>query len=113
MNELDLHYPPDGCPFCTIAAAYPAKSSPLWSSKEEDLLSCVPSGEVQPERTSPGSFVVLASRDVVAFLDILPMVGGHLLVATRGHRVKVGDMQGGEGKEMGEYDPVARRACVR
>lgn len=28
------------------------------------------------ERTSPSSFVVLRSRDVVAFLDILPMVGG-------------------------------------
>lgn len=33
------------------------------------------------ERTSPSSFVVLRSRDVVAFLDILPMVGGTLSVS--------------------------------
>lgn len=63
----------------------------------------MPSGSVEPEKTSPGSFVVLASSDVVAFLDILPMVDGHLLVAMRGHRVKVGDMEGGEGSEMGEF----------
>ncbi|KAF2447629.1 HIT-like protein [Karstenula rhodostoma CBS 690.94] len=109
MNEPDLHYPADNCPFCTIAAAYPPSSSPLWTSKEEDLLGCVPSGDVDPEKTTPGSFVVLASRDVVAFLDILPMVGGHLLVATRGHRVKVADMGGGEGREMGFWLPVLSR----
>jgi hypothetical protein len=31
------------------------------------------------------------------------MVGGHLLVATRGHRVKVADMGEEEGREMGEF----------
>lgn len=31
---------------------------------------------VDVERTTPSSFVVLRSRDVVAFLDIAPMVGG-------------------------------------
>jgi len=78
MNELDLQYPPDTCPFCTIAAAYPPpKSSPLWnSSSSRDLRRCVPEGEVDTTRTTPASFVVLASEEVVAFLDILPMVGG-------------------------------------
>jgi diadenosine tetraphosphate (Ap4A) HIT family hydrolase len=32
--------------------------------------------EVVVERTEPSSFVVLRTRDVVAFLDILPMTGG-------------------------------------
>jgi hypothetical protein len=32
--------------------------------------------EVQEGKTEPSSFVVLRSRDVVAFLDILPMTGG-------------------------------------
>jgi hypothetical protein len=41
---------------------------------------CVPEeDEVDVERTDPGSFVVLRSRDVVAFLDILPMVGGEFV----------------------------------
>lgn len=104
MNELDLHYPPDACPFCSNAAAYPVFASPLWTSSSQDLAKCIPEGEVEPEKTSPGSFVVLASKDVVAFLDILPMTGGHLLVATRSHRVKVADMQDEEGREMGECD---------
>lgn len=75
MDELSLHYPPEACPFCAIAAAYPTPSSfpQLWN---QDLEACVPGGKVEPGRTSPGSFVVLASRDVIAFLDILPMVGG-------------------------------------
>lgn len=32
--------------------------------------------EVDGEKTDPSSFVVLRTRDVVAFLDILPMTGG-------------------------------------
>ena len=57
--------------------------------------------ESDPEKTSPSSFVVLRSRDVVAFLDILPMTGGHLLVTTRQHKVKVADMEAVESREIG------------
>ena len=43
---------------------------------------CIPSEEEsQHEKTSPSSFVVLRSRDVVAFLDILPMTGGEFFSA--------------------------------
>lgn len=107
MNELDLHYPPDACPFCNIASAYPSSSisSRLWTPASVSLESCIPNDdEAHHEKTTPSSFVVLASRDVVAFLDILPMTGGHLLVATRGHRVKVADMEEGEGREIGEFE---------
>lgn len=85
MQETDLHYPPETCPFCNIAAAFPfpdpTESSPqLWtssSSQSVELASCIPGDEESlPEKTSPSSFVVLRSRDVVAFLDILPMTGG-------------------------------------
>jgi hypothetical protein len=86
MNEADLHYPADTCPFCNIAAAYPFPESPLWEDTRQEegrcLLGCVPSEqEADPERTNPGSFVVLRSRDVVAFLDILPMVGGEFEIS--------------------------------
>jgi len=42
---------------------------------------CVPRGEVEgdAEKTTPASFVVLASKEVMAFLDILPMVGGEFI----------------------------------
>lgn len=75
MREIDLHYPGEKCPFCNIAAAYPVKEEGLWK-RDGDLESAVPDGEVEYERTTPGSFVVLSSKDVIAFLDILPMVGG-------------------------------------
>lgn len=102
MDELDLHYPPETCPFCTIASAFPAPTPTLWSSKSACLSACIPSDKASdPEKTSPSSFVVLASKDVVAFLDILPMTGGHLLVTSRKHKVKVADLGTTEGREIG------------
>jgi hypothetical protein len=81
MNETDLHYPSETCPFCTIATAYPPSASPLWSSSKEALMACVPKGDVGIEclRTDPRAFVVLAAGGVLAFLDILPMVGGEFM----------------------------------
>ncbi|KAF1965506.1 HIT-like protein [Bimuria novae-zelandiae CBS 107.79] len=119
MREIDTHFPAEACPFCGIAAAYPHPSSPppsLWKKQDEKEMSLediVPDGDVQPERTQPGSFVVLAGRGVVAFLDILPMVGGHLLVATRNHRVKVSDMTSDEAQEMGFYLPLLSRVVSK
>ncbi|CAI6248260.1 unnamed protein product [Periconia digitata] len=86
--------------------------------EESSLQSCVPRddgdvGSANPDRTSPASFVVLASQEVVAFLDILPMVGGHLLVATRHHRVKVADMKDDEGREMGFWLPILSRVVAK
>jgi hypothetical protein len=79
MQETDLHYPAETCPFCSIAAAfpYPQDQSQLWKSNKEELEESMPTDEeANPEKTSPSSFVVLRSRDVLAFLDILPMTGG-------------------------------------
>lgn len=73
-------YPPsEPCPFCAIAAAYPFPEPTLWSKddEEEDLANAVPTEEeCDEDKTSPGSFVVLRSRNVVAFLDIAPMTEG-------------------------------------
>ncbi|KAL6706490.1 hypothetical protein ACN47E_005429 [Coniothyrium glycines] len=133
MLETDLCYPPEACPFCGIAAAFPfpapreegggaAQRKPsLWQAKrkgscadEEALSACVPSEqESDPEKTSPSSFVVLRSRDVVAFLDILPMTGGHLLVTTRQHKVKVADMEPVESREIGFWLPVLARTVAK
>ncbi|KAF2869812.1 HIT-like domain-containing protein [Massariosphaeria phaeospora] len=124
MDELDLHYP-STCPFCTIASAYPppspssSSSSPpklwsQWNSHSEDLTSSIPSDAAShPEKTSPSSFVVLASADVLAFLDILPMTGGHLLVCTRAHRGKVEDLGAAEARSVGFWLPVLARVVKR
>lgn len=54
-----------------------------------------------PEKTSPPSFVVLSTPHVIAFFDIAPLTRGHILVATRRHRIKVGDLSSFEGSEVG------------
>jgi hypothetical protein len=80
MQESDLHYPADTCPFCNIAAAFPFphERPGLWRrKKKEELEGSVPGEEeADIEKTDPSAFVVLRSRDVVAFLDILPMTRG-------------------------------------
>ena len=123
MNELEMQYPED-CPFCGIASAFPFSEPPSSSSSSSSLsriplnptssitISGTPESSLQkhipstvdadPTKTSPSSFVVLASEHVVAFLDILPMTEGHLLVATRGHRRTVGEMEIRESREIGE-----------
>ncbi|RMZ68947.1 histidine triad [Pyrenophora seminiperda CCB06] len=122
-TETDLHYPLETCPFCNIAAVFPfpspAESPPqLWTSSSTgmcaELISCIPDDEESaPEKTSPSSFVVLRSRDVVAFLDILPMTGGHLLVTTRQHKIKVADMGAVESREIGFWLPLLARTVAK
>ena len=95
MNELDQDHRPLSCPFCSIASVYPPNTS-------RSLLDCVPKdADADPERIQPNAFVVLSAPDVVAFLDILPMTSGHLLVATRAHRKLIGDVEGAEAREIG------------
>jgi hypothetical protein len=96
----------ESCPFCTIANAYPTAtttSSPSATQSIEQLKSAVPEN---PEVTtvSPSCFLVLSAPSVMAFLDILPMTRGHLLVTMRSHREKVQDVRGGEGSEIGMFD---------
>lgn len=80
MQETDLHYPADACPFCAIAAAYPLNNTGLWNKKEELIDAVPPEEECGVDKTNPSSFLVMRSREVVAFLDILPMTGGELLL---------------------------------
>ncbi len=48
------------------------------------------------EGTAPAS-VVYSDATVMAFMDIAPIVPGHLLVIPKRHAVLVGDLQGSEG----------------
>lgn len=95
--ELDDQYP-QSCPFCAIADAYPASLSSAAGSSPP--LDAVPSA---PDVTAvqPSCFLVLSTSEVLAFLDILPMTRGHLLVTSRSHRRKLADLEGGESREIG------------
>jgi len=48
------------------------------------------------EGTAPAS-VVYSDGSVMAFMDIAPIVPGHLLVIPKRHAVLVGDLEGSEG----------------
>lgn len=106
-KEIAERYP-EPCPFCSISAAYPPHTTASSASAGEqkpdrELLDCIPSSAaVEPARVDPAAFIVLSAPRVMAFLDILPMTRGHLLVTTREHRGKVQDVEGLEGRDVGE-----------
>jgi len=95
-----LPEPSANCPFCTISTTYPpsAPQSPNLSS----------------ERTSPPTFLVLRSSPVcIAFLDIMPLSPGHLLLTTRTHREKVSEVTDEEARELGRWLRVLSGALAR
>lgn len=130
-KELALRYP-QSCPFCSIAAAYryaasaaspsPAAKQPqrqdesarsragqnitaaAAAASSSSLLASIPSSPsaIDPAKVSPAAYVVLSAPRVLAFLDIMPMTRGHLLVTTRRHRRKVEELVGGGGSIKGE-----------
>jgi hypothetical protein len=101
----ESHDATESCPFCTIASAYPSSTTSAASSAAQsvkELQSAVPN-DAEFTKVSPSCFLVLSAPRVMAFLDILPMTRGHLLVTVRGHREKVQDLEGGEGSEIGAF----------
>lgn len=107
-KEITERYP-ESCPFCSIAAAYPGittattAASPSSTGEDEDLVACIPTASAaDPARVDPATYLVLSAPRVLAFLDILPMTRGHLLVTTREHRGKVQDVEGLEGRDVGK-----------
>ncbi|CAL3963848.1 hypothetical protein PZA11_001348 [Diplocarpon coronariae] len=85
------------CPFCKIAAHWAPSPSP---SPNHELI-------------SPSAFVVLSRPLVMAFLDIMPLSPGHLLVTTRTHREKISDVTDQEARELGLWVSRLSRALAR
>ncbi|KAK5120992.1 hypothetical protein LTR85_005776 [Meristemomyces frigidus] len=78
MSSVDELYPVS-CPFCKIADAYPPEASPVPQSPD-------------PERVDPQAHVILSTPYALAFLDILPIAPGHILLTTRHHYRKLSDL---------------------
>ncbi|KOS22377.1 Hit family protein 1 [Escovopsis weberi] len=89
------------CPFCAIAAAHPP-----YDPRQPPP--AVPSG-----LTTPPSFVVLSTPTLVAFLDILPLSRGHLLLCPRAHRPKLTDVSPREARDLGGHLRLLSAALVR
>ncbi|KAL6868740.1 hypothetical protein ACO1O0_000057 [Amphichorda felina] len=89
------------CPFCAIAAAhvpFPPSSPP---------------SSLPPDLTTPASFVVLSTPSLIAFLDILPLSRGHVLVCPRAHRPKLTDATPAEARRLGAAVRVLSAALMR
>lgn len=91
------------CPFCTIAQAYPPPSNGnAYIPKNPD-----------PELISPNCYLILNTPTVMAFLDIMPISPGHVLVVSRHHREKLKDLKGNEGAALGSWLPIVSGAVMR
>ncbi|KAI2609344.1 HIT-like protein [Hypoxylon fragiforme] len=97
--------PDSACPFCNIAssyAPYPPAHPPPSSSPALD-----------PSKVAPSTFIVLSTPSLVAFLDILPLSHGHLLLCPRTHRPKLTDVSPQEAADLGMYLRLLSAALVR
>ena len=83
------------CPFCNIASTNP----PIPSNGAE------PSADLKSLRQDPDPTVhlILSTEHVMAFLDIMPLTKGHVLVAPRRHFEMLGDMDVQTGQEVSDY----------
>jgi diadenosine tetraphosphate (Ap4A) HIT family hydrolase len=99
--SLESHYP-STCPFCRISEAYPSSpASPIPDNPD-------------PALVDPNAFVVLSSDHVLAFLDILPMTTGHLLLVTREHHEKLSEVPiGPTAQALGYWMPLMSRALAK
>lgn len=88
------------CPFCAIAAAHPPYSP---SS---------PSASLNPDITSPSSHILLSTPTLMAFLDIMPLSPGHLLICPRAHRPKLTDSTPTEARRLGAAIRVLSKALI-
>ncbi|PTB67713.1 HIT-like protein [Trichoderma citrinoviride] len=91
----------EDCPFCAIAAAHPP-----WDPID-------PPHPFRSPPSAPTSYVVLSTPALIAFLDILPLSHGHLLLCTRAHRPKLTDVTAPEARDLGECIRLLSAALVR
>ncbi|KAK8078978.1 hypothetical protein PG994_002785 [Apiospora phragmitis] len=68
---------------------------------------------LDPYKAAPASFVVLSTPTLLAFLDILPLSAGHLLLCPRRHAPKLTDVDASEAAALGRYLRFLSKALVR
>ncbi|KAF2211599.1 hypothetical protein CERZMDRAFT_43048 [Cercospora zeae-maydis SCOH1-5] len=116
MPTIDELYPIP-CAFCRISNAYPnenATNVPL---------------SPDPERVDPQCHLILSTPLVLAFLDIMPISPGHILLTTRKHYRTLGDLYSASNetwssrreaeeardtsRALGEWLPIISRALCK
>lgn len=95
MSAIEELYPTP-CAFCRISSAYPPECSGVPQSPDS-------------ERVDPQCHLILSAPLVLAFLDIMPISPGHILLTTRKHYRTLGDLPAPASKTNDTW--VARRAA--
>ena len=57
--------------------------------------------------------MIISTPNVIAFLDIAPLTRGHVLIAPRKHRVKMGELDSRTASELGRLLPLIARSVLR
>jgi diadenosine tetraphosphate (Ap4A) HIT family hydrolase len=97
---------PEGqCPFCAVVSTFEPFDPRSPPNGNSALLA--------PSSISPPCFVVLSTPSVIAFLDILPLSRGHLLLCPRVHRPKLTDISESEAAELGRYLRILSAALAQ
>ena len=91
---------PSSCPFCNIASTYPPipptaftpdNAPPNSQNTTKPYTSLIPLPDAS-DPTQPTAHLILSTKHVLAFLDIMPLTRGHVLVIPRTHYEKLGDV---------------------
>ncbi|KAL4811228.1 HIT-like domain-containing protein [Aspergillus unguis] len=101
------------CAFCKIAAAHPpvAPSAYLQATDPDNFPS--PSTPTLTPGEEGHAFIILSTKHVLAFLDIMPLTRGHILVVPRDHHEKLAEVGVGVSRELGTWLPILSRAVMR
>ncbi|CAN8102689.1 unnamed protein product [Discula destructiva] len=97
----------DNCPFCRISTLYPTYSPESPPAPTSPTFS--------PELTfpHPETYILLSTPLVIAFLDIMPLSRGHLLLCPRRHAPKLTGTTASEARELGYWLRVLSAALSR
>ncbi|KAL5332927.1 HIT-like domain-containing protein [Aspergillus crustosus] len=93
------------CPFCKIAAAHPPTPTSTYLHSNP-----TPKPDVNEEGHA---FLILSTEHILAFLDIMPLTKGHVLVVPRVHCEKLGEVGVRMGRELGTWLPILSRVVMR
>ena len=103
----------DPCPFCEISATYPLARGQSSSSVASTTRSSRPPSEKRKKELRSTTHLILSTPQVLAFLDIMPLSPGHILLTPRRHAKKIMDLSPEEGASLGAWLPILTRAVSR
>lgn len=104
------------CPFCNIASTYPPQSPltfhPGTTTTHDDRVLPPLAAETSegtnsfPSQSQSHAYVILSTKSILAFLDIMPLTRGHVLVVPREHCPTLGDVGVRVGREVCLFAPI-------